>query len=105
MPPPIHDWVNLKRGFALRPLGYTNQSTPRVQLLDDPVAIIGLVAEKGVKLQALDEGRNTDRIVAIAWQQDEANQIAKGIRQRQNLGRPSTLRLAYSLTQSPPFEP
>ena len=51
------------------------------------------------------ERRNTDRIVAMARQQDEAHEIAERIGHREDFGRPAAFRLADGLILSPPFAP
>ncbi len=82
-----------------------DQGASRIHFLNDPIAVIRLVPQKRAKVQAFDERCNTHRVVTIARQQNEPDQITKRVGQRQNLRGPSALRLAYSLTQSPPFEP
>ena len=76
-----------------------------VQFGDDPVAVEGLVGEQRAKFDALDQRRDADRIEALPRQQNEANQIAERIRQRQDFGGPAALGLAYGLALSSPFAP
>jgi len=105
VPPTVDDGIDLQRLFPLRSLGYADQSPPRVHLLDYPIAVVRLVAKQRVKGQAPDKRLYTDRVITIAGQQDEPNQVAERIGQGEDFGRPSSFRLPYSLTESPPFEP
>ncbi len=86
-------------------LGDDDLRAALVQFGDDPVAVEGLVGEQRAKFDALDQRRDADRIEALPRQQNEANQIAERIRQRQDFGGPAALGLAYGLALSPPFAP
>ncbi len=86
-------------------LGDDDLRAALVQFGDDPVAVEGLVGEQRTKFDALDQRRDADRIEALPRQQNEANQIAERIRQRQDFGGPAALGLAYGLALSPPFAP
>ena len=72
---------------------------------DDPVAVIGFVAQQRIETQPLDQRCHPHRIVTVTGQQDEAHQIAERICQCDDFGGPTAFRLAYSLTEGPPFEP
>ena len=56
-------------------------------------------------LQAFDQRRHPNRVVAIGRHQNEPNQGAKRIHQSQDLGGPTAFRFAYGLALSPPFAP
>jgi hypothetical protein len=86
-------------------LGDDDLRAALVQFGDDPVAVEGLVGEQRVKFDALDQRRDANRVEALPRQQNEANQIAERIRQRENFGGPAALGLAYGLALSPPFAP
>jgi len=58
-----------------------------VEFLDDPVGIKGFVSEQGIEVDALDQRRNPDGVVAVSGQQDEAHEIAQSIGKGQYLGR------------------
>ena len=105
MPPLVHLLVDLQRLFALRPLGYADRRPALVHLVDDPIAVEGLVGQQGIKGQPFDKRRDADRVVAIARQQDEPHKVAERVREGQYFGRPAAFRLTYSLTESPPFAP
>ena len=76
-----------------------------VQFSDDPVAVEGLVGEQGAKFDSLDQRRDADRIEALPRQQNEADQIAERVGEREDFGGPAALGLAYGLALSPPFAP
>lgn len=66
-----------------------------VELFDDPVGVVSLVAKQGIEFDAFDERGHADGIVAVA----------QGIAKGEYLGRPTALGLAYGLILSPPFAP
>lgn len=105
MPPLVHLQVDVDGVDALRPLRDDDFRPALAQFLDDPVGVEGLVAEQGVERDPIDERRHADRVVAVSRQQHEAHEIAQGIAQREDLGRPPALGLAYGLIVSPPFAP
>lgn len=90
---------------ALWPLRDADQRAACVHLRDDPIAVESLVGQQRVEADALDQWGHAHRVEAVSRQQDETDEVAERIRQRQDLGRPAALRLAYRLTLSPPFEP
>ncbi len=65
----------------------------------------GLVAYRPIKGDVVDQRRNLDAAVALARHQQEAPQIAQGIGQRRNLGRPATLGATGALALNPLFAP
>jgi len=69
------------------------------------IGVKGLIAEKRVKGQALNQRGDTDDFATLAGQQAEADQIAKGVHQGQNLGGQSAFRAPDGLIESPPFAP
>ena len=82
-----------------------NASTAFIKFLIKPVAIEGLVCEQVLKIDAVGQWWNDDRIVAVAWQEDEADKIAECIGQCEDFGRPAAVEFADSLILSPPFAP
>ena len=70
-----------------------------------PVGIERLVAKQGIEPGAVDQRGDADGVMAVSRQQHEAHQVAQGIGERDDLGRPATLGLAYGLILSPPFSP
>jgi len=97
--------VDVQRLFAPWPLRDADHGAALIHRFDDPVAIECLVCQQRAELNPVDQRCHADGVVAIARQQVEAHEIAEGIRQRQDLGRPATLRLAYGLALRPPFAP
>ena len=53
----------------------------------------------------MDQRRHADGVMALSRQQDKADEIAEGVREREDLGRQAALGLAYGLALSPPFAP
>jgi hypothetical protein len=105
MTPFVHFGVDGKRFCASRMLGYDDHRAAFVEFKDKPVRIEGLVRDEGGKGNAVKQRRDTDRIVALARQQYEPNQIAERIGKRQDFRCQTALGLAYSLALSPPFAP
>ncbi len=103
--PFVHLLVDIARRDALWPLRDDDLGAALVEFGDDPVGVEGLVAEQGIELDPVDERRYTDRVVAIAGKQFEAHQVAQGIGEHEDLGRPPAFGLAYGLILSPPFAP
>ena len=56
-----------------------------VEVLQQPVRIECLVREQRVKRNAFDQRRDTFHIMRLPWQQQEPNQIADCIYQRDDL--------------------
>ena len=105
MPPFVDLAVDRKRGPAVWSLGDDNLGASFVKFVDDPVRIERLVGNKALELDILDQRRNTDGIVAVSRQQDEADQIAEGIGQRQDFRSQAAFGVADGLALSPPFAP
>ena len=103
--PFVHFLVDVERRQALLALGDDDGGTTLVELFDDPVGVKGLVGDEGVELEPADQRLHADRVVALTRQQHEPDEIAERIGQRQDLGRPAALGLAYGLALSPPFAP
>ncbi len=53
-----------------------------VQLGNDPVGVERLVGDQAAELGPLDQECDTDRVVALAGQQDEVDEVAQGIGER-----------------------
>ena len=71
----------------------------------EPIAIEGLVGEQVCEIDAMDEWRHANGVIAVARQEYEADQIAQRIGQREDFGRPAAFRFADGLILSPPFAP
>lgn len=76
-----------------------------VEFAVDPVAVESFVREQVLKVDASDERRHADGVVAVAGQEDKPDKVAERIRQREDFGRPAAFRLADGLILSPPFAP
>jgi hypothetical protein len=83
--------VDVEGDGASRVLGDDSLGSSGVKLGDDGVAVEGRVAEQGVEIEPLNEGRYADGVEPMAGQQDEADQVAEGVGERQDLGGPAAL--------------
>ena len=78
---------------------------PRSFRLAQPVVVEGFVAEERLKSETGDQRLDTDTVVTLAGQKDEANEIAEGVDQGHDFGGQAATRAAYGLILSPPFAP
>src|SRR5712675_2510104 len=76
-----------------------------VEVGDDGVAVEGLVGDEALKGETVDERSNPHRIEAMAGQENEADEIAQCVGQRQNFGRHAAFGTADGLALRPPFAP
>lgn len=105
VPPLVDIEVDVERSNTLGPLRDDDLCSAFVQLRDDPVGVKRLIGDQSVELDALDQRGNPDRVVSLAWQKNEPDEIAQRIGERQNFGRQAAARLADSLALGPPFAP
>src|SRR3954451_12544113 len=105
MTPFVHFGVDLERGGTARMLRDHDLGAALVEVGNDLVAVESLVGDQGTELDALDQRRDPDRIEALSGQQLEADKIAQGIGEGQDLGRHAALGAADGLARSPPFAP
>ena len=103
--PFVHLLVDAERSRSLRSLGDDDFGSPLIKLVDNPVGVERLIGDQGSKFDVFDQRRNTDSVVALSGQENEAHQIAQGIGQGEYLGSPAASGLAYGLALSPPFAP
>ena len=105
MAPFVNRRVDGNRVQASRALRDDDAGTTFVQFGDDPVGIESLVGDQRTELEAMDQWGDAHRIVALARQEMEADQIAERVGEGEDFGGPAALGLAYGLALSPPFEP
>jgi hypothetical protein len=105
MAPFVDVGVDLKRLAASRMLGDDDRRAALVEFFDDPVGVEGLVGDQPAKLDVLDQRREADRIVALAGEEFEADEVAEGVGESEDFGRQAAFRLADGLALSPPFAP
>lgn len=77
-------------GNADRPVGLGRDHghrAPVVQIGADHVAVEGLVRQQGGEVEILEKRGNTNAVVSLSRQQDEAREIAQRIDQSDDLGR------------------
>src|SRR4029077_3860742 len=103
--PFVHLGVDLERGGAARMLRDHDFGAAPVEGGDDVIAVEGLVGDQGGELDALDQWRDPHRVVALAGQQHESDEVAERIGEGQDFGRHAAFGLAYGLALSPPFAP
>ena len=76
-----------------------------IEVGTQPVVVEGFVADERRKIEAGDQRLNTDAVVTLTGQKDEANEIAESVNQGHDFGSQAATRAAYGLTLSPPFAP
>ncbi len=76
-----------------------------VEIGDDGIAVEGLVGDEALKGETIDERSNPHRIETMAGQENEADEIAQCVGQRQNFGRHAAFGTADGLALRPPFAP
>src|SRR6266850_2457659 len=76
-----------------------------VEVGDDGIAVEGLVGDEATKGETVDERSDAHCIEAMSGQENETDEIAERIGQRQNLGRHAAFGAADGLALSPPFAP
>src|SRR5208283_4004052 len=76
---------------------------PLIQLAAQPIVIEGLIAERSVEFDVLDQGCNPYVVMPLFRQQREPHEIAECIDRRYDLGGQAAARSANSLIFDPPF--
>ena len=79
MTPLVEVIVDLQRRSTSWVLGDDRLGAALGQFEDDGVAVEGFVGDQSAKAYAIDQRRNPDGVEALARQQDETDEIAKGI--------------------------
>ena len=105
VPPFVEFGIERQRQRAPRMLEDDDFCSPLVQFGDDVVAVKGLVGDDAAKFHAIDQRRDADRIEAMAGQENETNEIAERIGQRQDFSCHAALGTADRLALRPPFAP
>ena len=89
VPPLVHLQIDVEGVEPFRPLRDHDLGPALVEFLDDPVGVERLIAQQRIELDPVDERGYSDRVVAISRQQHEAYQVAQGIGESEDLGRPA----------------
>jgi hypothetical protein len=76
-----------------------------VEVGDDGIAVEGLVGDEALKGETLDERSDPHRVETMAAHENEADEIAQCVGQRQNFGRHAAFGTADGLALRPPFAP
>jgi len=105
MPPAVDGEVTWYRMLAVRLGRDHGGGAPGIQFGTDPVDVERLVRKKGLERDPFDQRFDTNAVVALPWQENEARQISQGIDEGDNLGGQSSLRTPDGLILSPPFAP
>lgn len=94
--------------YAACPIGFgwdDGESPSLVQIGAKPIIVEGFVGDQRREVDVCEQRFDTDAVVALARQKDEARQIAEGVDQRDDLGRQAAARAADRLILSPPLAP
>ena len=86
MAPFVEVAIERKRLCAARMLGDNDLGAAGVEIGDDGVAVEGLVGDQAAERDAVEQGRDADRIETVARQEMEADQIAQRVGERVSLG-------------------
>src|SRR5262245_48535711 len=105
VPPFVHLLVNGERLCSAGMLRDHNLGATRVEIGNDGVAVERFVGDQCVEGQSLDERRHADRVEAMAGQENEADEIAERVGERQDFGGHAAFRTTDGLALSPPFAP
>src|SRR6266481_2787264 len=82
-----------------------NLGAALVEAGNDGIAVEGFVGDEALKGETVDERSNPHRIETMAGQENEADEIAQCVGQRQNFGRHAAFGTADGLALRPPFAP
>src|SRR3954451_18217413 len=105
MAPFVHLGVDLERHRAARMLRDHDLGAALIEIGDDVIAVEGRVGDQGAELKTVDQRRDPDSVEALSGQQNEADEVAQGIGEGQDLGRHAALGAANGLARTPPFAP
>jgi len=105
MAPRIHIEVAIYRAFSVLLWRNDSGGASSVQFGPDPIDVESLVSKQSLEGDILDQRRNADAVMALAWQKHEARQIAKRIDKGDDLRGQASPRPANGLMASPPFAP
>src|SRR3954469_22295035 len=97
--------VDLERHRAARMLRDHDLGAALIEIGDDIIAVEGRVGDQGAELKTVDQRRDPDSVEALSGQQNEADEVAQGIGEGQDLGRHAALGAANGLARTPPFAP
>src|SRR3954453_1135659 len=100
MPPAIQLCVVVDDHLAVRSGRNDRGGAPIVEFPPQPVGVERLVAQQGIEADTFDERSNTHAIVALPWQQDEADEVAQGVDQRDYFGRQTASRASDGIILS-----
>src|SRR5262249_36131933 len=105
MAPFVDLLIDRERLHTARMLRDNDLGAAGIEVGDDGIRIKGLVGDQRRKCDPVDQRRQADGVEALSGQQDEANEIAERIRQRQDFGGHAAFGAADRLARSPPFAP
>jgi hypothetical protein len=105
MAPSVDHVINCQRRKPFWPLRHDDASAALIKFMVKPIAVESLVSQQVLEINAINERRHANGVMAIARQENEADKIAQCVCQCEDFGRPAPFRLADGLTLSPPFAP
>jgi hypothetical protein len=105
MPPFVHFLVDGEGPNAARVLGDDDLGAARVEVGDDGIAVERGVGDQRIEYDPVEERRQTDGVVPLSRQKNEAHEIAQRIGERQDFRGQAAFRAADRLILGPPFAP
>lgn len=105
MPPFVNLKVDVQWLFSLWPLRDADHCAALIEVIDDPIAVEGLVCQQTAKLEIMHEGCNADGIVSVSRQQVEADEIAQSICYSEDFCCPAAFGFSNRLILRPPLAP
>lgn len=79
MSPFVDLGVDVEGVFALGTLGDDDLGASCVEVFNDPVGIEGFIGQQSTEPEPVDQGCDTDGVVAVSRQELEPHEIAQGI--------------------------
>src|ERR1700712_2523921 len=105
MAPAIHRLVIVDDGLAVGFRWNHRDGATLVEVRAQPIGVERFIAQQGIEADTGNERSNPDDVVALSRQQDEADEVAQGIDQRDDFARQVATRASDGMLFSPPFAP
>ena len=105
MTPSVDHAINGQRRKALWPLRNYDASATLIKFVVEPIAVESLVGQQVLEINAINERRHANGVIAIAMQENEAHQVTHCVGKCEDRGRAATLLRADGLFLGPTFAP
>lgn len=105
MPPLVSFGIIIALMFAVGFRRDHGSRATRVQFFQEPIRIERFIRHERTERDIADQGCYAFHVMRLAGKQQEADQIAERIDQRDDLGRQAAARAPDGLSLSPPFAP